>query len=188
MAHIVLFHSILGLRDAEHEIAGHFIDNGHQVTLPDLFEGRSASNYPEGFALFKTFDRADLLSRAKSVVKAVPQNAVLSGVSFGAGIVSDLWSDRPHMKGALLFAGAAEWSSKMPSALPVSAHIAKPDPFDDEAYFDQWRQSAETTQLEVHRYDNVGHYFLDKALDDYNEAATKLCLDRSIEFLARINN
>lgn len=187
MTHVVLFHSILGCRDAEQKIADAFKDAGHHVDLPDLYEGKSAENYDDGFALFRTFDRNQLVDRAREALNAAPDDAVLAGISFGAGIVSSLWAERPKMAGALLFAGAAEWADNLPTGLPVEAHIAKPDPFDDEAYFDDWQKSAPTKNLNVYRYDNVGHFFLDSAISDYDEAATTLCLERSITFLNQFN-
>ena len=44
MATIVLFHSILGLRPAESAIAARFTAAGHEVALPDLYDGRRADS------------------------------------------------------------------------------------------------------------------------------------------------
>ncbi|GLQ16171.1 dienelactone hydrolase family protein [Maritalea porphyrae] len=188
MTHIVLFHSILGCRAAEREIANTFEKAGHTTYLPDLFDGKTAENYDDGFALFRMFDRDQLVDRARDALKSVPENAVLSGISFGAGMVSSLWADRPKMRGALLFAGAAEWAKELPRDLPVQAHIAKPDPFDDEAYFNEWQTDAPTQNLSIFRYDKVGHFFLDRAISDFDKDATKLCLERSIAFLDRLDD
>lgn len=186
MTHIVLFHSILGCRAAEREMAAAFEKAGHTTHLPDLFENKTANNYDDGFALFRTFEREQLIERARDALNSVPENAVLSGISFGAGIVSSLWAERPKMQGALLFAGAAEWANDLRADLPVQAHIAKPDPFDDEAYFDEWQSACKTSDFNLYRYDNVGHFFLDRTLSDFDEDATKLCLERSIAFLNRL--
>ena len=51
MAHIVLFHSALGLRPAVHRFADALRAAGHQVTTPDLFDGA-------------VFDRLDELEAA----------------------------------------------------------------------------------------------------------------------------
>lgn len=182
MAHIVLFHSILGLRPVEGEIAAVFEADGHTVSLPDLFGGRAADNYDAGFALRKEVGTEAIMERARAAVDAAPADAVLSGVSFGASLIGEFWGDRPEMAGALLFAGVTEWPVPRPG-MKVSVHIAKPDPFDEEEYFEGWIKEKGDADLEMHRYEGVGHYFLDPALDDYDEAAAKLCLDRSREFL-----
>lgn len=182
MAHIVLFHSILGLRPVEGEIAAVFEADGHTVSLPDLFGGMAADNYDAGFALRKAVGTEAIMERAKAAVEVAPANAVLSGVSFGAALIGDLWGDRPEMAGALLIAGTTDWP--VPRAgMKVSAHIAKPDPFDDEAYLEGWMKEKGEAELEMHRYDGAGHYFLDPSLEDYNEAAARACLDRSRAFL-----
>ncbi len=40
--------------------------------------------------------------------------------------------------------------------LPISAHIARPDPFDEEQVFTDWASEAGEVALELHRYDGVG--------------------------------
>lgn len=183
MAHIVLFHSILGLRPIEGEIAAVFEADGHTVSLPDLYDGRAADDYDAGFALKKEVGDEAVHARAKAALDAAPAAAVLSGVSSGAFLIGDYWGERPQMAGALLFAGIAPWMTPPRAGLPVSVHIAKPDPFDDEEFFEEWMAEKGEARVEMHRYAGAGHYFLDPALDDYDEAAAKLCLDRSRAFL-----
>jgi len=183
MAHIVLFHSILGLRPVEGEIAAVFEADGHTVSLPDLYDGQATDDYDAGFALKKEIGNEAVQARAKAALDAAPADAVLSGVSSGAFLIGDYWGERPQMAGALLFAGIAPWMSPPRPGLPVSVHIAKPDPFDDEEFFEDWMKEKGEAKVEMHRYEAAGHYFLDPALDDYNEAAAKLCLDRSRAFL-----
>ena len=186
MAHVVLFHSILGLRPVEHEIAAEFERHGHTVTLPDLFDGQSANDYDAGFALRKQFDSPMLMDRAKAAMKGVPETAVLSGVSFGASFIDMFWETRPKMAGVLLFAGTVSWMEPRRRGFPVSAHIARPDPFDDEDYFAAWSGEKGDVALDLHRYDGVGPYFLDRSLPDSGAAQAQLCLDRSVVFLNRL--
>ena len=183
MATVLLFHSILGLRAAEREIAARFEHGGHRVILPDLFDGRTAEGYEAGFALKDRIGDESILARAASAVAAVPEDAVLSGVSFGGFMVGRFWGDRPKAAGALLFAGIAPWMSPRRAGFPVAAHVARPDPFDDEAVFEGWATKAGDVSLELHRYDGAGHYFLDRTLPDYDERATEACMQRSLAFL-----
>ena len=183
MATVLLFHSILGLRAAERETAARFERGGHRVILPDLFYGRTAEGYEEGFALRDRIGDGTILARAEAAVAAAPENAVLSGVSFGAFLVGHFWGDRPRAAGALLFAGVAPWMSPRRAGLPVAAHLARPDPFDDEAVFENWAQEAGDVALALHRYDGVGHSFLDRSLPGYDETAAEACLKRCLIFL-----
>ncbi len=48
---VVLFRSIPGLKQAERDIASSYEEDGHIVSLPDLFAGETAKTYEDGFAL-----------------------------------------------------------------------------------------------------------------------------------------
>jgi hypothetical protein len=65
----------------------------------------------------------------------------------------------------------------------VSVHLARPDPFDDEAVIADWASGAGGVALRLHRYDGAGHYFLDRTLPDYDAGAAELCLERARDFL-----
>jgi dienelactone hydrolase len=184
MAHIVLFHSILGLRSIERDLAREWEEWGHTVTLPDLYGGLRAQDYDAGFAIYRDVGGDTVRARAMSAAEALPQDAVLAGVSMGAGLVGGLWGDRLRSKGALLIAGAAPWSPELRSGIPVQSHIARPDPFDDEEFFADWVEMNPGAALDLHRYDDVGHYFLDPSLSDYGEKAARDCRAAMLEFLA----
>ncbi|WMT91857.1 dienelactone hydrolase family protein [Pelagibacterium sp. H642] len=186
MVHIVLFHSVLGLRPIEGEIAAVFEADGHSVTLPDLYGGQASDDYDAGFALHREIGEEAIAARAEAAMKDVPEDAVLAGVSFGTMLASRYCARRSRTKGVLFFAGVAPWEAAPRPGLPVSAHVAEPDPFDDEDYFADWEEKAGEAELELYRYPEVGHYFLDPALEDYDEAAARLCLDRSRAFLKAV--
>ena len=183
MARILLFHSILGQRPAEREIAAALEAEGHSVALPDLFGGRATESYDAGFRLKEEIGEAEIEARARAAVEKAPEDAVLSGVSFGAFLVGSFWGERPKMPGALLIAGAAPWMAPRRAGFPVQVHLARPDPFDDEEFFAQWAGDAGAVALDLQRYDGVGHYFLDRSLPDYDGAAAELCLARCRAFL-----
>ncbi|NDV00710.1 dienelactone hydrolase [Pseudoroseicyclus sp. CLL3-39] len=183
MAQIVLIHSILGLRPVERSIAARWEAAGHGVTLPDLYGGRSAESYEDGFTLWGEL-KESAQAMAREAILNAPQGAVLSGVSMGAGQVSASWGERPDISGAILFAGSADPAPGLPKGLPVQAHIARPDPFDDEGYFADWVASMGDYELDLYRYDGVGHYSLDPALEDFGAAEAELCLSRTLDFLA----
>ena len=66
--------------------------------------------------------------------------------------------------------------------------MAEPEPFDDEAFLQEWIADARRlpVDLKVHRYPGVGHYFTDATLPDFDAAAATLALDRAVAFLARL--
>ncbi|MFC1459540.1 dienelactone hydrolase family protein [Microvirga arabica] len=185
MTHIVLFHSVLGLRPAEREIAAAFEADGHTVILPDLYGGRPVDSYDEGFRLNEEIGQEAIEVRARAALAEAPEDAVLAGISVGAFLIGRFWGGRPRLPGALLLAGPAPWRQPRRAGLPVSAHIARPDPFDEEQVFTDWAGEAGDIALDLHRYDGVGHYFLDRSLPDYDAAAAARCLERCRAFLRR---
>lgn len=186
MPHILLFHSILGLRPVESDLAREWEAAGHRVTLPDLYGGRRTDDYDEGFALYRGIGAAEVGARAAAAVREAPEEAVLSGVSMGAGLVGDSWGARPRARGALLIAGAAPWSPDLRPGLPVQAHIARPDPYDDEAFFADWVDANPGVALDLRRHDGAGHYFLDPALPDFDADAARDARAAMLAFLASL--
>lgn len=71
--------------------------------------------------------------------------------------------------------------------LPVSSHIAQPDPFDEEEVFTGWADEAGEVALELHRYGGAGYYFLDRSLPHYDAAAAARCLGRCRAFLGQLD-
>ena len=174
MPHIVLFHSILGLRPIERDLAREWEGDGHRVTLLDLYEGRAAETYDEGFRLYEEIGPEVVSRRAALAVAGSPADAVLAGVSMGAGLVGESWGRRPRARGALLIAGAAPWADDLRPGFPVQAHIARPDPFDPEEVFAEWVAETPGASLQMLRYDGVGHYFLDPSLPDHDARAASV--------------
>jgi dienelactone hydrolase len=188
MAEVVLFHSILGLRPAEAEIAGRLRAAGHAVTTPDLYAGWRTDSYDEGFAKHDAIGDAALLARARAAVAEMPEATVLAGVSMGGGLAGALWAERPATRGLLLLHGPAPLAPDPREGTPVQAHMAEPEPFDDEAFLQQWIDDARRlpVALEVFRYPGAGHYFTDRTLPDHDPAAAELALGRALSFLARL--
>ena len=187
MADVVLFHSILGLRQAEREIAAALEGDGHRVIVPDLYDGARTDDYDEGLRLHDRIGEDTLVERARAALAEASEEAVLAGVSFGAFLIGSLWSQRLRMPGALLLSGFAPWMTPRRPGLPVSAHISRPDPFDSEEDFAAWEAAADGVALELHRYDGVGHYFLDRSLPGYDEGAAMLCMGRIRAFLGSLS-
>ncbi|QQA44674.1 dienelactone hydrolase family protein [Pelagovum pacificum] len=185
MAHILLFHSVLGLRPVEHGLADKWRAAGHKVTLPDLFDGRTAETYDDGFAILRDITLDEVSARALKGAGEVPTDSVLAGVSMGAGMASRAWETLPEAKGILFLAGPAPWVSHA-AGTPVQMHAAKPEPFDEESVFEDWEADNPGARLDVFRYEDVGHYFLDESLPDYGAEADRLCRERCLAFLSAL--
>ena len=183
MAVIVLFHSVLGLRPAEQRIASAFEKEGHSVILPDLYGRPGVDDYDAAFALQQEVGEEVVRTRAQVALEAAPAGAVLAGVSFGAYLAALFFPMRPEMAGALLFAGLPPRVVSSRAGLRVSAHIARPDPFESEEDLASSADNSSGILLELHRYESVGHYFLDASLPGYDADIADRCLNLCYSFL-----
>ena len=183
MAHVILFHSVLGLRQVERDLAVRWEGEGHTVTLPDLYEGLTSEDYDEAFALYEEINSGTIIERATEALQKTPRDVVLAGVSMGAGLASQFASDRPDMAGALLLMGVAPFED-VTEGTPMEVHAAKPDEYDTEEDFAAWKKAHDWPEAKVHRYEGAnGHYFLDPTLPAYDAESAELCLERVSAFL-----
>ncbi|QKC82675.1 dienelactone hydrolase family protein [Mesorhizobium sp. NZP2077] len=185
MANMILFHSVLGLRDNERHLAERLRAAGHAVTLPDLYRGAVTDDLDEGFAIKARIGWDAICLEARDALDPMPGDTVLAGISMGAGVVAEVWASRPLAAGVLLFHGLATVPGNTRPGLPVQLHVADTDPFFPDADVRAWQESAETARadVQVYRYPDSGHYFSDPALPDYNETSAAQLWSRSLAFL-----
>lgn len=185
VVHIALFHSVLGLRSAELLAAERLRRAGHEVVTPDLFGGETAATLDEGFQLVDRVGWAAVIDRARQTLMGVPDETVLAGVSMGAGVVADLWPERPVAAGVLLLHATAGLPASARPGLRVQLHAAEPDDFAPPERVAALRQAARERRvdLEVFRYPGVGHFYTDRELPDHDPVAAELTWRRVLEFL-----
>ena len=186
MATILLFHSVLGLRDAEAALAARFRAAGHEVVLPDLYDGQRSNDYDRGFAIRDRVGWDTMIARAQAAAAPLPPATVLAGVSLGAQVAGEVWATRPDTAGVLLLHGPCEIPIDARAGLPVQAHLAEPEPFDDEGFLADWAEGARRAGVafELFRYPGAGHYFTDASLPDHDASAARLATDRALGLLA----
>lgn len=175
MAHIVLFHSSLGLRAVEHEAAARLYDWGHQVTLPDLYAGGTASSTENGLALMAEIGWETICQRARVALAEVPDTAVLFGVSMGAGVIGEIWPERAAARAIILLHGLAAIPMHARPMTPIAIHVADPDPFVPHDELKRWksREAIEGMRATIVTYPGAGHFFTDPASPDFSPAATE---------------
>lgn len=109
LMNIMLFHSTYGLRPAVHAAAARLRDAGHEVRVPDLFEGHTFDTVEEGMAYKEEIGKEELLKRA--VLSAAPysdQGLVYAGFSLGAATAQTLALGDAKARGLLLFHGTSD--------------------------------------------------------------------------------
>ncbi|MEU5781230.1 dienelactone hydrolase family protein [Micromonospora lupini] len=186
MRHVVLFHSVYGLRPAVRAAADRLRAAGHRVTAPDLYGVPAADTVDEGFALLDKIGHDVVLDRARAALADLPPQTVLAGFSMGAGVAGALLAERPDAAGLLLLHGSGGAPDAVRPALPVQLHLADPDPYDASEEVDDWEAAMTDagTDLTVFRYPGAGHLFTDPDLAEYAPDAAEMAWSRVLAFLA----
>ncbi|MFF3945390.1 dienelactone hydrolase family protein [Streptomyces sp. NPDC001902] len=184
---IVLFHSAYGLRPAVHAAADRLRAAGHEVHVPDLYEGRTADTVEEGMAIKDEIGRDELLMRAVTVSGPLSgRGLVYAGFSLGGSIAQNLALADDRARGLLLLHGTSDIADDAATDLPVQLHVAEPDPFEPDDWLNAWylRMRKAGADVEIHRYRGAGHLFTDPDLDDYDAEAAEQTWAVALDFLA----
>jgi dienelactone hydrolase len=195
MAEVVLFHHVQGLTDGVRAFADGLRAGGHTVHTPDLFDGECPATIELGIALVNLIGDDTLSERATGALDELPDGLVYGGFSFGGATAQQFAQTRPGARGALLYESfvslSAEWSfGPWPAGLPVQVHGMDRDPFfAEEGDLDGARELVAAVGpdvAELYTYPGDKHLFTDSSLPSYDAGATRLVLDRSVAFLARL--
>ncbi|WP_232661463.1 dienelactone hydrolase family protein [Pseudonocardia sp. TRM90224] len=178
---VALFHSVFGLRGVELAAAERLRAAGHQVVVPDLFDG--VTNPGDFDAAFDHLDRigwSTVLERAHDALADAPAETVLGGLSMGAALVGDIWPARLDAAGAFYLHAAPPVPAGIRTGTPVQLHFGAGDPFVPPERLARFRESAERNgaYATVREYEGVGHFFTDETLPDHDaDAATSTWRD-----------
>ena len=190
MTEIVLFHHIQGLTPGVAAFADRLRGAGHTVHTPDVFEGRTFDSIEEGQAFAGEVGFDEVRARGVRAAADLPESVVYAGFSMGVMAAQQLLQTRPGALGGLFYHSFADptWFGSWPDGVPVQIHSMDADPFFvDEGDLDAARPFLEShDEAELFLYPGDGHLFTDSTLADYDEAATELVLQRSLELLSRL--
>jgi dienelactone hydrolase len=187
---ILLCHSVLGLRDVEHEAADLLAHQGHVVSVPDLFGGAIATSIDEGAEIVARIGWPTVCAIAEEALKGLPIETVLAGFSMCVGVASELWSRRPRSAGAVFLHALPTIPSNIRPAFPFQVHVgANDDMFADAASLKDLNDRGRELSVaaEVYRYPGAGHFFTDTTLPEFNQNAARLTWERVIDYLARLD-
>ncbi|MCQ9180267.1 dienelactone hydrolase family protein [Streptomyces sp. IBSBF 2953] len=184
---IMLFHSTYGLRPAVSAAADRLRAAGHEVSTPDLFDGRTFDTVEEGMAYKEEIGKDDLLKRA--VLAAAPysrRGLVYAGFSLGASVAQTLALGDAEARGLLLLHGTSDLAPNVTvDDLPVQLHVAEPDPFETDDWLSAWylQMGRAGADVEIYRYTGAGHLYTDPGLPDYDEEAAEATWRVALGFL-----
>jgi len=107
MTHIVLFPSVLGVRQGVHDAAQVLREAGHEVLVVDLYGGRVFDDYDKASTYEESIGYPELMRRAGAAVEAVPDGFIAAGFSNEAAMAEYVATQRP-VDGVLMFSGALD--------------------------------------------------------------------------------
>lgn len=188
MAHVLLFHSVIGLRPAVLTAAEHLRAAGHTVLTPDLYDGVVVDTVDEGFELLREIGPEVVQERARRAAAHLPGGGVLAGLSMGASFAQAIAEREPRVGGLLLLHGTAGTPRRMPSGLDAQLHVAEHDEYESADAIMAWELAMARlgTHPEVFTYAG-GHLFTDDASPDYDAASSELTWARCLRFLAALS-
>lgn len=191
MAEVVLFHHVQGLTPGVRRFADELRAPGHTVHTPDFFEGATFGSIEEGFAAVQARGSGARDAWADEVVAGLPSDVVYAGISLGVMSAQRLAQTRAGARGAVLLEACVppgEFGDGWPAGVPVQVHGMGHDPFFAlEGDVDAARDLVATVDDgELFVYPGDVHLFTDSSLPSYDEAATRLVVERVLGLLARV--
>jgi dienelactone hydrolase len=184
MTDVILFHHALGVTDGMEAFADRLRDGGHQVTVADLFEGKTFDNIDEGVAHEEQLGWDEMIRRSEAAIAPLPPAVVIGGFSLGAVYGQRLAQTREGALGALLYHAGdippSEFDTPWPEKVCLQIHVS-----DGDKWFNRegGEQLASEAGGELFLYPGSAHLFTDSSWEEYDEASTRLVMERTLSFL-----
>jgi dienelactone hydrolase len=191
MTTVALFHSVLGVREGVLDAADRLRQDGHDVLVVDLYDGRTFDDYPPALAFAEEeIGHASLMGRATAGVGGLPDGFVSMGFSLGCVMAVHV-ATRCTVSGVVMAAGAIPVSAfggdvRWPAGVPAQTHSTLADPWREQEELDRTVHDVEAGggTLEVFDYPGSGHLFTDPTLpNEYDPVATELFWSRVLPFV-----
>jgi dienelactone hydrolase len=189
MTTVLLFHHAQGRTTGFHAFADELREAGHTVHTPDLFDGRTFDDLEGGVAYAREIGFDAFVRRGTAIAEDLPPDIVYAGFSLGVMPAQSLAQQRAGARGALLYSAAlppSEFGGPWPRGVPVQIHMMDADPWAEEDRPAAEALVADAEDAELFVYPGSGHLFADPSLDDHDEQAAALLVERTLAFLDRV--
>jgi dienelactone hydrolase len=192
MAELILFHHAQGLTVGVEAFAGRLRAAGHEVTVPDLYDGATFGTVEEGVAHAEYLGFDNIIAAGAALAESLPKRIVYAGFSLGALLAHNLAQTRSGALGALLYhhgdVPITTFGPSWPAGVDMQLHINERDPWCElDIVQDFVRQAKTSAKAELFLYPGSSHLFTDSGLRDYEPDSAELVLQRTIDFLQRHN-
>ncbi len=188
MAEVLLFHHAHGLTKGILDFAEDLQGAGHELHVPDLYDGHVFDSLDDGLAYARQSGFETIQQRGIAAAQGLATELVYAGFSLGALPAQQLAQTRAGARGALLFHSCvpiAEFGTDWPAGVPVQVHGMDADPFFvGDGDINAARALMEVAdQGELFLYPGDQHLFADHTLPSYDEPAAATLRRRVLHFL-----
>ncbi len=188
MADLILFHHAQGLTGGIEAFAEQLRAAGHQVTVPDLYDGATFDSIGDGVTHAEHLGFDNIIAAGVAAAEKLPEPTVYAGFSLGALVAHKLAQTRPGARGALLYhhgdVPITTFGDSWPVGVDVQLHINERDEW---AELDLVREFVEQAtawaNAELFLYPGSTHLFTDSSLSDYEPESAALVFERTLGFL-----
>jgi dienelactone hydrolase len=188
VTYVLLFHHALGLTSGCHSFAERLVARGHDVHVPDLYEGETFPDVAAGVAHAEAIGFDTIIDRGRAAAEPLPARAAYIGLSLGVLPAQSLAQTRSGARGAVFISAAvppSEFGGSWPAGLPLQIHMMDGDALvvdeGDLAVARELADSVESARLWLYPGDR--HLFVEDTSPDYDAAATELVIGRIIDLL-----
>jgi carboxymethylenebutenolidase len=189
---VLVLHSWWGLTPFFRQVCDRLADEGFVALAPDLFAGHTVDDPAEAEALLADSDMEAMAHLVRSslftlrAMPATPETPVGTlGFSMGASWALWLAGRIPDLVGATVVFYGTQSIDMTPATSAFLGHFAETDAYvdDDERTLLEADLHVLDKDVEFHHYPGTGHWFFESDRPEYDEAASILAWDRTIEFL-----
>ncbi|MFW2381149.1 MAG: dienelactone hydrolase family protein [Acidimicrobiales bacterium] len=186
MTDVLLFHHALGVTPGIGAIADELRGAGHDVAVPDLFEGATFGSVEAGIAHADEVGFDTIIERGVDAAQVHDGGLVVVGFSLGVLPAQKLAQTRAGVVGAVLCHAAiplGEFADDWPSHVAVQIHMVEHDPWVEED-LDAAREIASTAfRGELFLYPGTGHLVADKSAPEYDPVVGRKIIERILGFV-----
>lgn len=188
MTDVVLFHHANGLTPGVQAFAYQLAAAGNNVTVPDLYDGKTFAGRDEGMAHAGEVGVEGLVELGSSLVDELPGAVVYAGFSLGGLVAHKLAQTREGAVGAVLYhygdVPIEMFGDSWPAGVDLQIHINEDDElYEPKTVTEFIERAGDRANAELFTYPGSGHLFTDYTTDDYNAASTDLVIQRTLDFL-----
>ena len=185
---VLVLHEFFGLQPSFRSYADALEREGFTVLVPDLYDGRLASNVAEAEAISDGLDFEQTMQRLEAACEHLTANwhprLGVIGFSLGAYLAIPLVQRRP-VEATVVYYGINEVDPNRWSG-PLLGHFATVDEWTPLQEVNDFFAGLSTAGIDaqMYSYENTGHWFANESVPDaFDSGAAGLAFNRTVDFL-----